>query len=72
MASIQELVVTGEKLGLKAEALQSFVKEQQMIARHERAKEREFEQAKIEANQAFEKAKIEANQELEKAKIEAN
>ena len=40
MASAQELILAGEKMGLKATELQVFVKEQQAMARDERDAER--------------------------------
>jgi hypothetical protein len=33
MASVQELVTVGEKMGLKGEGLQAFVEEQQTLAK---------------------------------------
>ena len=50
---VQELVKIGEAMGLKDQALQDFVREQQAIAREERAKERdaqiELERRKLQA-----------------------
>ena len=55
-----------EELGLKGNDFASYVVQQQNQARQDRAKEREFQQAKLEA----EKAKLEA--ENEKARIDAD
>ena len=72
MASIQELVVTGEKLGLKGDALHAFVKEQQEITRQERQKERDIEKER----QEVEKRRLESkdkeremDEKLQQAKI---
>jgi hypothetical protein len=66
MATVQELVAAGEKIGLKADALQAFIKEQQALIRDERQKERERQ----EAERAFEREKLENARALEKERLE--
>ena len=66
MATVQKLVAVGEKMGLKADSLQNFVREQQALIRDERQKERE----KQETERAFEKEKFEQELELQKRKSE--
>ena len=44
MATVQELVTIGERMGLQDDNLREFVKEQQAIAREDRQKEREKEE----------------------------
>jgi len=66
MATIQELAVIGEKMGLKDKELQTFITQQQSLAREDREKEREIEKMKqhLEADKiklAFEQ---EANKKL--------
>jgi hypothetical protein len=66
MATVQELVAAGEKIGLKADALQAFIKEQQALIRDERQKERERQ----EAERTFEREKLENARALEKERLE--
>jgi hypothetical protein len=80
MATVQELVAVGEKMGLKADALQNFVREHQALIRDERQKEREKQETKpafekekfekLEKQRAFEKEKFEQELELQKRKSE--
>ena len=70
MATVQELVAVGERLGLEGNDLAEFVKEQQTIAREERQKEREKESKEREDKEKqreFELKKLE----LEIKKIES-
>lgn len=66
MSSIQELVSIGEKIGLKGEALQKFVTEQQALAREVREKEREEREKEREA----EKEKRECELKREEMRVE--
>jgi len=43
MATVQELLSMGERLGLKGTELASFIEEQQTLAREERQRDRERE-----------------------------
>ena len=78
MLSLQELVVLGEKLGLKEEALQAFIREQQELTIQECAKEREekerdraLQQAKLVADQELQRIQIEADKEFQQSKLKA-
>ena len=62
MATLQELVLMGEKMGLKEKALQDFVTQQQNLARDERERQRQHEKDKLDK----EKDKLE----LEKEKLQ--
>jgi hypothetical protein len=64
---MQEWLKIGNELGYKGTELQTFVKEQQTIARDEREKERAFEKEKTELEK--EKAEIAAKLEKEKAEL---
>jgi len=64
MATIQELVALGERIGLEGDTLNEFVKEQQTIAREDRYKEKE----EREKEREFGLKKLE----LEIKKIESN
>ena len=73
MATVQELVMIGEKIGLQGEALQSFVQEQQTLAREERTKEREHERRRAEERskeREHERQKLSLDEELERRKME--
>lgn len=62
MATTQELVALGEKMGVKAAELHAFVEKQQAMARDERESER-VEKAKI---REFEQLERERDREVEK------
>ena len=79
MASVQELVAAGEKMGLKAESLHAFVREQQTFAkelatakleqdREERAKDRDLVREKEEI--VLQKEKLRVELEFRKLELE--
>ena len=70
--SFSSLRTQAESMGLQGEEIAKYVIMQQNIGREDRAKERELQQAKIEADKAkieADKAKIEADK--DKARVEA-
>ncbi|XP_078581557.1 uncharacterized protein LOC144864980 [Branchiostoma floridae x Branchiostoma japonicum] len=62
---MEEYIEAGSKLGLKEEALQTYV--QQALEREERAKEREMQKLKLEAEEREKERQVE----MEKLKLEA-
>ncbi|XP_078583228.1 uncharacterized protein LOC144865955 [Branchiostoma floridae x Branchiostoma japonicum] len=69
---MEEYIEAGSKLGLKEEALQTYV--QQALEREERAKEREMQKLKLEAEEREKERQVEMEKlqlEAEKLKLEA-
>jgi hypothetical protein len=79
MATVQDLAALGEKMGLKGEQLQTFMKEQQALARDEREKERaekekerelERQRLALQREQEENKTRVELEKEANRLKIE--
>ena len=48
MSTLKDLVALGKELGYEGESLRSFIQEEQVRQRDERARERELEREKVE------------------------
>jgi len=71
MSTIQALKDLGESIiGLKGTELREFIKEQQDLARKERAKQREYDEKQHEYQKEREKEQMEYEKEREKQKLD--